>query len=123
MAEIKDCMNKKIKISKGSITIKDDDNKTCGVVRNIVSLYDLQANKQINYYRKIRDIGLHGKISIRDCIISDGTMYIFRNIKNKLFHEKYGYMDDNEKQKEEEQESIFNTIKSAGIEVMECIYL
>lgn len=81
MAEIKDCMNKKIKISKGSITIKDDDNKTCGVVRNIVSLYDLQANKQINYYRKIRDIGLHGKISIRDCIISDGTMYIFRNIK------------------------------------------
>lgn len=123
MAEIKDCMNKKIKISKGSITIKDDDNKTCGVVRNIVSLYDLQANKQINYYRKIRDIGLHGKISIRDCIISDGTMYIFRNIKNKLFHEKYGYMDDNEKQKEEEQESIFNTIKSAGIEVIECIYL
>ena len=49
MAEIKDCMNKKVKISKGSITIKDDDNKTCGVVRNIVSLYDLQANKQIPF--------------------------------------------------------------------------
>ena len=78
MAEIKDCIGKNVKISKGSITIKDDDNKTCGVVRNIVSLYDLQANKQIDYYRKIRDIGLHGKISIRDCIISDGTMYIFR---------------------------------------------
>lgn len=123
MAEIKDCMNKKVKISKGSITIKDDDNKTCGVVRNIVSLYDLQANKQMDYYRKIRDIGLHGKISIRECIISDGTMYIFRNIKSKLLHEKYGYMDDNEKQKAEEQESIFNTIKDSGIEVIECIYL
>lgn len=123
MAEIKDCMNKKVKISKGSITIKDDDNKTCGVVRNIVSLYDLQANKQMDYYRKIRDIGLHGKISIRDCIISDGIMYIFRNIKSKLFHEKYGYMDDNEKQKAEEQERIYQTLKDNEIEVIECIYV
>ena len=123
MAEIKDCIGKNVKISKASITIKNEEGKTCGVVRNIVSLYDLQANKQMDYYRKIRDIGLHGKISIRDCIISDGTMYIFRNIKSKLFHEKYGYMNDNEKQKAEEQESIFNTIKNSGIEVIECIYL
>lgn len=123
MAEIKDCMNKKVKISKGSITIKDDNNKTCGIVRNIISLYDLQANKQMDYYRKIRDMGLHGKISIRDCIISDGTMYIFRNIKSKLFHEKYGYIDDSEKQKADEQESIFNTVKESGIEVIECIYV
>lgn len=123
MADIKDCMNKKIKISKGSITIKDDNNKTCGVVRNITSLYDLQANKQMDYYRKIRDMGLHGKISTRDCIISDGTMYVFRNMKSKLFHEKYGYIDDNEKQKADEQESIFNTVKASGIEVIECIYV
>ena len=123
MADIKDCMNKKIKISKGSITIKDDNNKTCGVVRNIVNLYDLQANKQMDYYRKIRDMGLHGKISTRDCIISDGTMYVFRNMKSKLFHEKYGYIDDNEKQKADEQESIFNTVKASGIEVIECIYV
>lgn len=123
MAEIKDCMNKKVKISKGSITIKDDNNKTCGIVRNIISLYDLQANKQIDYYRKIRDIGAHGKISIKDCIISDGTMYIFRNMKSKLFHEKYGYMDDNEKQKAEEQEKIYQTLKDNEIEVIECIYV
>lgn len=123
MAEIKDCMNKKVKISKGSITIKDDNNKTCGVIRNIVSLYDLQANKQMDYYRKIRDIGLHGKISIRDCIISDGTMYVFRNMKSKLFHEKYGYIDDNKRQKADEQERIFNTVKASGIEVIECIYV
>nr|DAO32074.1 MAG TPA: hypothetical protein [Caudoviricetes sp.] len=123
MAEIKDCINKKVKISKGSITIKNDEGKTCGIVRNIVSLYDLQANKQMDYYRKIRDMGLHGKISIRDCIISDGTMYIFRNIKSKLFHEKYGYIDDSEKQKAEEQERLYNQAKENGIEVIECIFL
>lgn len=123
MAEIKDCENRNVKISKASITIKDENGKTCGVVRNIVSLYDLQPNRQMDYYRKIRDMGLHGKISIRDCIISDGTMYIFRNIKTKLFHEKYGYMDDYEKQKAEEQEANYNTARENGIEVIECIYV
>lgn len=122
MAEIKDCENRNVKISKGSITIKDENGKTSGIVRNIVSLYDLQPNKQMDYYKRLRNIGLHGKISIRDCIISDGTMYIFRNIKSKLFHEKYGYMDDNEKQKVEEQEAYYNTAKENGIEVIECIY-
>jgi hypothetical protein len=45
MAEIKDCIGKRVKISKGSITIKNDEGKTCGVVRNTISLYDMQPNK------------------------------------------------------------------------------
>ena len=47
MAEIKDCVGKNVKISKASITIKNEEGKTCGVVRNITSLYDLQPNKQM----------------------------------------------------------------------------
>ena len=54
MAEIKDCIGKHVKISKGSITIKAENGKTCGVVRNTTSLYDLQANKQMDYYKKIK---------------------------------------------------------------------
>ena len=123
MAEIKDCIGKKVKISKGSITIKTEDGKTCGVVRNIVSLYDMQANKQMEYYQKIRKLGLHGKISIKDCIIADGVMYVFRNIKSKLFHDKYGFISEEEKQKAEETEIIYNAIKTAGIDVIECVYV
>ena len=123
MAEIKDCIGKKVKISKGSITIKTEDGKTCGVVRNIVSLYDMQANKQMDYYKKIKQAGLHGKISIKDCIIADDTMYIFRNIKSKLWHEKYGFISEEEKQKAEETETIYNAIRTAGIEVIECVYV
>ena len=123
MAEIKDCNGKKVKISKGSITIKSEDGKTNGVVRNITSLYDLQANKQMDYYKIIRKLGLHGKISIKDCIIADGTMYVFRNIKSKLWHEKYGFISEGEKQKVEEQETIYNALKTAGIDVIECVYV
>ena len=123
MAEIKDCIGKKVKISKSSITIKTEDGKTCGVVRNIVSLYDMQANKQMGYYKKIKQAGLHGKISIKDCIIADDTMYIFRNIKSKLWHEKYGFISEEEKQKAEETETIYNAIRTAGIDVIECVYV
>ena len=123
MAEIKDCIGKKVKISKGSITIKTEDRKTCGVVRNIVSLYDMQANKQMDYYKKIKQAGLHGKISIKDCIIVDDTMYVFRNIKSKLWHEKYGFISEEEKQKADEMETIYNAIRTAGIDVIECVYV
>ena len=123
MAEIKDCNRKKVKISKGSITIKSEDGKTIGVVRNITSLYDLQANKQMEYYKKIRNLGLHGKISIKDCIIADGTMYVFRNIKSKLWHEKYGFISEEEEQRAEETETIYNAIRAAGIDVIECVYV
>lgn len=123
MAEIKDCIGNNVKISKASITIKNEEGKTCGVVRNITNLYDLQANKQMEYYRVIRNLGLHGKISIKDCIISDGVMYVFRNIKSKLFHEKYGYIDDYEREKAEEQEKTYQIFRDNGIEVIECVYV
>ena len=123
MAEIKDCIGKNVKISKCSITIKTEDGKTCGVVRNIVSLYDMQANKQMDYYKKIKQAGLHGKISIKDCIIADGTMYVFRNIKSKLWHEKYGFISEEEKKKADEMETIYNAIRTAGIDVIECVYV
>ena len=123
MAEIKDCIGKNVKISKGSITIKAEDGKTCGVVRNTISLYDMQANKQMEYYKKIKQAGLHGKVSIKDCIIADGIMYVFRNIKSKLWHDVHGYITEEEKQKAEETETIYNTLKTAGIEVIECIYI
>ena len=123
MAEIKECIGKKVKISKSSITIKSENGKTSGIVRNIASLYDLQANKQMDYYRILRKLGLNGKISIKDCIISDGVMYVFRNIKSKLWHDKYGYISEEEKQKAEEQETTYNALKTAGIDVIECIYV
>lgn len=125
MAAIKDCIGKNVKISKGSITIKTEDGKTCGVVRNTVSLYDLQPNKQIEYHHKLRKLGtgLHGKISIKDYIIADGIMYAFRNVKSKLWCEEHGYFSEEEKRKYEEQDAIYNTLREAGIEVIECIYV
>lgn len=122
MAKIKDCEGRKIKISKASITIKDDAGKTCRVVRNIISLYDLQPNKQMDFYKILKNLGLYGKISIKNCIISENTMYVFRNIKSKLYTEKHGYFDEQEKEKSEEQENVYQILKNNNIDVIECIF-
>lgn len=122
MAEIKECIGKKVEISKNSITIKSDDGKTCGVVRNIVSLADIQANKQFEYCSKFRRSGLHGKINIKECIIKDNILYVFRNMKSKMFHEQYGYFSEYEKKTAEEKEEMYNTIKNLGIDVIECVF-
>lgn len=123
MANIKDCINQRIKISKGSITIKNENDKTCGIVKNIISLYDLQPNKQIEYYSKLKKMGLHGNISIKNCIIHDNNLYVFRNIKHKLFQKQYGYFSEDEKIKAQKEEVFYNTLKTHGIEVIECIFV
>jgi hypothetical protein len=50
-------------------------------------------------------------------------MYVFRNIKSKLHYEKYGYFDDREREKAKEEDEIYDKIKNAGIEVIECIFV
>ena len=45
MASITDCIGKEIKISKNSITIKNDSGKTCGIVKNISKKYNQRELK------------------------------------------------------------------------------
>lgn len=122
MSSILECIGKEIKISKNSITIKDENGKTCGVVRNVISLHDIQPNKQIEYYKMLKEAKLNTKISNKNCLIKDNELYIFRNIKSKLFHAEYGYFSDNEKEKEETDDSIYKIAIEKGFKVIECIF-
>lgn len=125
MAEIKDCIGKNLKISKCSITIKSDDGKTCGVVKNIRKFHDIQTNKQMDYFHLLRKSGAWGSsnFDVDSCIEKDGKLYAFRNMKSKLFHEKYGYFSEDEIKNAEEQEYIYNALKDAGIDVIECLFI
>lgn len=122
MSSILDCIGKEIKISKNSITIKDENGKTRGVVRNVISLHDIQTNKQIEYYKMLKEAKLNTKISNKNCFIKDNVLYIFRNIKSKLFHAEYGYFSDNEKEKEKMDDIIYKIAVEKGFKVIECIF-
>lgn len=124
MAEIEDCIGKEIKISKCSITIKSE-NKTSGIVRDIRKFKDIQPNKASGYFHLLRKCGAWGNknFNIDNCIEKDGKLYAFRNMKSKVFHEKYGYFTEEEKSNAEEQENIYSALKATGIDVIECLFI
>ena len=118
-----DIENKRVKVSKCSLTIKDDNNKTCGIVRNISSLYDIQANKQCDIHLKLKKDGIIAMTyGIKDIIISDGNIYFLNDIRKRMHYEKYGFFDDTEKKKYEEREVLINSIKEKGYPIIDCIY-
>ena len=107
MAEIKDCIGKNVRISKCSITIKSDDGKTCGVVRDIRKFKDIQPNKTLDYFHILRKCGAWGNknFSVDNCIEKDGNF------------------TEEEKNNAEEQENIYNALKVTGIDVIECLFI
>lgn len=125
MAEIKDCIGKNVKISKCSITIKSEEGKTCGVVRDIRKFNDIQTNRQIEYFHVLKKVGAWGSsnFDVDSFIEKDGKLYVFRNMKSKMFHEKYGYFTENEIKNTEEQENIYNALKDNEIDVIECLFV
>lgn len=126
MAEIKDCIGKNVKISKSSITIKGDNNKTCGVVRNITSLYNMQPNKQMDIIARWKKMCLNREylmqIGLDNIIIKDNNIYVFRKLQTIQHYEKYGFFDDSERQKWETLSAIYDEIEKAGIDIVECYF-
>jgi hypothetical protein len=120
--DMKDLSGRKVKVSKNSITVKDDGGKTCGVVRNIENLNDVQLNKQVDYCRKLKSYGVFGIIRLKDVIIKNNEMWIMRNIKSKLFNQANGYFSEEERQSEETKDKLYQMLKDSGINVIECIF-
>lgn len=115
---ISELENKHIKIGKTSITvINTENNKTCGVVRNICKFKDLQANKQINYSRALRSAGVWGcgiDGVIDAVIIEENQLYYLHNLKpietyNKLFKGVEGW--ESEHKRAEERQTIAENMK------------
>lgn len=119
--QITDCKNKNVKISKGSITVKDENGKTRGVVRDIRHFHDIQANKQHDYWMQLKRAGLWGnsRIDIEKQIVidSDGKMWLFRNIHGIESLKKF------DSELLETLNGIYETAQNNGIDVIECDFV
>ena len=69
---------KEVKICKNSISVKNENGKTCGVVTGITKFKDLQANKQFVFSKALRSSGLWGS----NYGLMDNVIYY----NNKLYH-------------------------------------
>lgn len=122
MANIFDCENQEIKIGKTSITIKNrDTGKTKGIVKNITKFKDMQPNKQMQYFKKLKALNIWGNkmVNMDNVIIYDGNIVLFRNMRTIDFYNKYDFVDDNEKEKHEKENAFYEEL-SKKIQVIHC---
>lgn len=124
MANIIDCENEEIKIGKTSITIKNrDTGKTKGIVKDITKFKDMQPNKQMQYFKKLKALNIWGNemVNMDNVIIHDGNIVLFRNMRAVDFYNKYGFIDNTEKEQFEEKERFYNKLsESEEVEVIQC---
>lgn len=94
--EIEALKGKRVKICPRSITCKDDNNKTCGVVNNVVSFLNLAPRYQCELCRKFDRVMLDMKcVYVRN----NKELFYLLNLRKIAFYEKYvvgrnGYEDD-----------------------------
>ena len=99
--KITDLTNKTIKLSKHSITVKDEQGKTRGVVRGVTPFKELRIAEQMKYWKQLRECGLWNSGFMGCFIICDGEPYYLHNLKAiedyKKYFEQLGYESDRKK--------------------------
>lgn len=80
---------KMIKLSAHSITLKNEDGKTIGIVRNIVPYTELRTSEQMKYWRKLREYSMLDPECLKRLIMHDGELYYLHNLKPLEFYETY----------------------------------
>lgn len=86
---ITDIRNKIIKISSHSITVKNENDKTCGVVKNVIPYKELRPSEGMKYFKQLRQAGIWGKSElISSFIICDGEPYYLYDLRPLQKYEK-----------------------------------
>lgn len=97
--EIEALKGKRVKICPRSITCKDDNDKTCGVVTNVVSFLNLAPRYQCELSRKFNRQNLDWKqIYVRN----NKELFYLLNLRKIEFYERYikgkeGFADEENK--------------------------
>lgn len=111
--KITEIANKIVKLSKHSITVKDEQNKTRGVVRGVTPFKELRPAEQMKYWKQLRECGLWCSEFMNCFIICDGEAYYLHNLKAiedyKKYFEQLGY--ENDRKKYEQRLEIAEKVK------------
>lgn len=90
MMDICEIENKRVKLSSHSITVKNDKDKTCGVVKGITKFHDLRTSEQIKYHTILRSCGIWGYSDYLNCfVVYDGKPYYLHNLRAIKFYEDF----------------------------------
>ena len=113
ITEIDGCI---ISIGKTSITVKRDDGKTCGIVKNCIQFQTMTARDKF----ALKHLGLE---TSKNCIICDGEIYYLNNQSlerwiNQQAHPEFFTV---ERVKADRQRATAEAVRQQGITVIDCI--
>lgn len=108
-----------VKLSPGSITVKDDiTGKTCGVVRGVCNFYNLPFNRQFDYYGKLCEAGIIDAGMSRYVVIDEGKIYFMYNTKPDEVYESCHA--DILQEDYNKHQALLKKVESAEIEIIRC---
>lgn len=120
--KIEELKNQRVKISARSLTCKDENGKTKGVVTCAENFLNLRPNLQFQYAKIVRNSGLWSAGESKNVFLIDGKLYYLFDLSPIEFYEKYyagksGW--DNEKEKCENRKSLAESA-AKYMEVIPC---
>jgi len=126
--EITKINGEEIKIGKTSITIKGDNSKTIGVIRNCTIINNSLAPRILfEISRKLKEKNINLMSLYNRLVTVDGNYYFLYNLRKNDFVEKYAiknpeiFQADINKVKEQDELADL-CIKSGIIQIVKCRY-
>lgn len=114
---------KTVKVSAGTWTIKDENGKTAGMIRNIRSLKveSDNARQQFQIFSDLKKMGFtQSEImdNIKNLFRYDGKYVYLMDMHHYNNKAKYGNFDENEQKRWEKDVDFLNKLKGKNIEVV-----
>lgn len=126
--EITKINGEEIKIGKTSITVKGDNSKTIGVIRNCTIINNSLAPRILfEISRKFKEKNINLMSLYNRLVAVDGNYYFLYNLRKNDFVEKYAIKNPEIFQadinKVKEQDELANScVKSGIIQIVKCRY-
>lgn len=126
--EITKINGEEIKIGKTSITVKGDNSKTIGVIRNCTIINNSLAPRILfEISRKFKEKNINLMSLYNRLVAVDGNYYFLYNLRKNDFVEKYAIKNPEifqaEINKVKEQDELANLcVRSGIIQVIKCRY-
>ena len=116
--EMKDIIGKRIKLSANSITVKDENGKTRGIVRGARRFKDCRANQQTEIWGRAKKLGVDF-----DCVVNaEGKWWYINDLKWESDYFKYFEgRDESLDKKYQNRRNIYDALVNENVmEVIDC---
>lgn len=124
--KIEDLEGKNAYITSRSITMKDENGKTRGIVRDIKTYHTLQVRELFDWNTKFKKfhIALNNSYIVKNLVIVNNEPYYLHDLKKDEFYQEHCIdrpdIFETEIRHYNEEHELLEHVKTAGIKIVNC---